>query len=173
MTSTNQDEQDANNEEYAEGVQDGARGDFFSDVHHDLIDDADSIHYKGYAEGREHAREICENQGKEENRCYLTTACVMSRGLPDNCLELTTLREFRDRVLLPTSRGKKAVSEYYRLAPKIVLAVNSGDSEMAQRVWNAVYSQVRRAMSSIRTGDFEGAFKRYEQMTARLKQAHL
>ena len=40
--------------------------------------------------------------GSKENDnggCYLTTACVAARGLPDTCAELQTLRAFRDGIL--------------------------------------------------------------------------
>jgi hypothetical protein len=56
--------------------------------------------------------------------CFLTTACVKIMGKPDDCIELTTLRHFRDTHLLTTEEGKKLVDEYYHIAPKIIEQIN-------------------------------------------------
>lgn len=52
--------------------------------------------------------------------CFLTTACVKIMGKPDDCIELTTLRHFRDTHLLNSAEGKALVKEYYHIAPKII-----------------------------------------------------
>ena len=35
-------------------------------------------------------------KGDTSGGCYLTSACMYSKGLPDDCYELETLRNFRD-----------------------------------------------------------------------------
>ena len=57
-------------------------------------------------------------------RCYLTTACVNTKNLPDDCMELTVLRSFRDGYLVNQPGGKGEVQEYYRTAPKIVEVID-------------------------------------------------
>lgn len=42
--------------------------------------------------------------------CFLTSACVKSKGLPDNCYELTRLRWFRDNILAKTDRARLILS---------------------------------------------------------------
>jgi len=101
----------------------------------------------------------------------LTTACTEAMFLPDNCLELRTLRNFRDRVLMPKLSGRRVVDEYYEIAPKIVQAVNRQSD--AQNIWRNTYSDVRHAVSLVLSSDFEGAFKHYQQMTMKLKENFL
>ena len=56
--------------------------------------------------------------------CYLTTACVNHKGLPDDCYELETLRHYRDTYLKTFDGGRKDVQDYYRVAPGMVAAIN-------------------------------------------------
>ena len=46
-----------------------------------------------------------------------TTACVKSKGLSDDCIELSTLRKFRDEYILNLENGEKDIKEYYDTAP--------------------------------------------------------
>ena len=103
--------------------------------------------------------------------CYLTTACVRAMGLPDDCLELNVLRNFRDRYLMSQPSGRRAVKEYYRIAPEIVQCING--REDAQSIWQATYRDIGYAVSLILSGDFEGAFKHYQQMTSRFQDRYL
>ena len=52
--------------------------------------------------------------------CFLTSACTDFAGLPDDCFELSTLRRFRDEVLVQMPRGQDDIALYYRVAPAIV-----------------------------------------------------
>ena len=116
-------------------------------------------------------RYLLERESSSEDKppslCYLTTACVDAMGLPDDCLELGTLRWFRDRVLLPTKEGKRAVRQYYDEAPEIVQAVNR-DAE-AGGVWKSVYRDVATAVRMVLSGDYQGAFSHYREMAQRLR----
>src|SRR5262249_51645401 len=59
--------------------------------------------------------------GEEAKKaCYISTAAVHALGLPDDGPELNALRRFRDHVLLPTEPGRRAVAEYYEIAPRVV-----------------------------------------------------
>jgi len=109
--------------------------------------------------------------GSSGGICYLTTACVRSMNLPDDCLELNVLRTFRDKILMQEPLGRKAVREYYRIAPEIVQAVEERDD--ARNIWQNTYRDIRHAISLILWGDFEGAFKHYQQMTLGLRGKYL
>lgn len=49
--------------------------------------------------------------------CCFTNACLIAKGLPDNCFELETLRRFRDNELLKTNEGKDLVNKFYKNHP--------------------------------------------------------
>ncbi|MDO8460426.1 MAG: CFI-box-CTERM domain-containing protein [Nanoarchaeota archaeon] len=111
------------------------------------------------------------SKGSSGGPCYLTTTCTSARGLSDNCLELTTLRAFRDQILIPSRTGRELVREYYELAPQIVEAVNtSGNS---QSVWNDVYSDIQRIVGLVKGSKFNEAFNNYRRMTTALKEKYL
>lgn len=63
-------------------------------------------------------------KGDTSGGCYLTSACMYSKGLPDDCYELETLRNFRDTWLKNSEEGREIIKEYYEVAPKIVSAIN-------------------------------------------------
>ncbi|MBU4283638.1 MAG: hypothetical protein KJ968_00895 [Nanoarchaeota archaeon] len=109
--------------------------------------------------------------GSSNSGCYLTTACVRAMGLPDDCLELNVLRNFRDRYLMSQPSGIRAVKEYYRIAPEIVQCID--EREDAQSIWQATYRDIGYAVSLILSRDFEGAFKHYQQMTSRFQDKYL
>ena len=117
-----------------------------------------------------HTKNI-HSKGGSSGVCYLTTACVNARGLPDNCLELTTLRAFRDKVLMSSSVGREVIREYYQVAPQIVERVNALDN--SQRVWNKAYLDIQRTVNLVREGKFNEAFENYKRMTIFLKEKHL
>jgi hypothetical protein len=72
------------------------------------------------------------------SRCFLSSACLISLGLPDDCFELTTLRQFRDRHLLASPEGRRLVEDYYRIAPTIVTRIGT-DSPV---FWRELYGQL-------------------------------
>ena len=103
--------------------------------------------------------------------CYLTTACVNSKGLPDNCLELRTLRNFRDKILMKDSKGKKAIEEYYKIAPLIIESIN--EKRYSQSIWDNLHGDIRKAVSLVKSEDFDSAFNHYKDMTLKLKEKYL
>ncbi|MCI6851018.1 MAG: hypothetical protein MR883_05800 [Clostridiales bacterium] len=78
--------------------------------------------------------------GSGTEGCYLTSACVVARGLPDHCEELQTLRFFRDEYLAKQPGGQAEIEQYYALAPRIVTAINQLPNATA--VWNTVYQEL-------------------------------
>jgi len=102
--------------------------------------------------------------------CYITTACVQARSLPDDCLELNVLRGFRD-MLLQTPSGRGAVREYDRIAPEIVTAVNQ--QVESGRIWDSLYQDIHTAATLVLAGRFAEAFSHYQRMTSSLKEKYL
>lgn len=107
-----------------------------------------------------------------DNGCYLTTACTMAKKLPDDCVELTTLRWFRDNYLLHRDEGTRDIAEYYYIAPKIVNKINC--SADAKDVWDNLYiSLILPCIKLIREGRFEDAYTLYKETTQMLKDKYL
>ncbi|MEK6842235.1 MAG: CFI-box-CTERM domain-containing protein, partial [Nanoarchaeota archaeon] len=133
-------------EDYERGVKVGKEGNVFTDFTNNLsrgvplpTSKAEEIFNKGYDYGAEHRYDSPNKNPSDSDSsssgesgggggCYLTTACVSSRGLSDNCLELNVLRSFRDRILLQTPSGRKAVKKYYQIAPEVVQSINEKDN---------------------------------------------
>ena len=103
--------------------------------------------------------------------CYLTTACVRYKGLPDNCIELSTLRSFRDGYMSSFEQGKRDVEEYYKTAPEIVEKINNSGN--AADIYKELYSDViTPCVDLIREGKNEEAYKKYKAMVKSLKDKY-
>lgn len=61
-----------------------------------------------------------DNSNKRRGFCFITTAVCDYYGKPDDCVELTKLRFFRDNWLMRQKNGPLDVSVYYDCAPDLV-----------------------------------------------------
>ena len=68
--------------------------------------------------------------------CFITSACCEVLGLGDDCFELRSLRDYRDRVLVRTPGGAADIALYYALAPEILRAM---PAEIRRARLSAVY----------------------------------
>jgi hypothetical protein len=119
--------------------------------------------YNGY-----HAGESKESGG---GGCYLTTACTSAEGLPDNCYQLEALRDVRDNTLGISPEGRQLIASYYKLAPKIVRAIDQLPN--ANAIWKDIYADVNVAASLAMSGLPDEAIKHYEEMTLGLAKIYL
>ena len=104
--------------------------------------------------------------------CYLTTACVEARGLPDNCHELTVLRAFRDEYMRSLPNGDCEICEYYFTAPQIIDAIMK--DEKSDEVFDSIYSElVAPCVSLIDSGDNMTAHELYSNYVLMLKERYL
>ena len=85
--------------------------------------------------------------------CFLTTACVNYKGLPDDCVELTTLRLFRDNHMKKSEEGRILVEEYYRIAPSIVEKINNREDK--DKIYDYIYNNVLLCVELIENKKFE------------------
>jgi hypothetical protein len=84
---------------------------------------------------------------KANSGCYISTAAYGSSLAP----ELDTLRDFRDRVLLPRPAGRLLVDHYYQSAPAIAARLGTMDDER----W-AVRGTVGLAVRMVRAREGRG-----------------
>lgn len=75
--------------------------------------------------------------------CFITTAVCEYYGLADDCMEMQTMRNYRDNWLINQPDGKELISEYYDNAPQIVEKMKDSPcySEYCEILWNDYISQ--------------------------------
>lgn len=99
--------------------------------------------------------------------CYLTSACIIAKNLPDNCYELETLRHFRDHWLMEQENGIQLIADYYAKAPKIVSAINEDPNKIS--IYNQIYSNlILPCLRYIENNQFEEAKELYQATTLNL-----
>lgn len=103
--------------------------------------------------------------------CFLTSACIDAKGLPDDCDELQTLRNFRDTYLRSLDGGQEEIVEYYLAAPKIVENIKKRSDSAS--VFDKIYDEmVMPCVELIKAGNNSGAHELYKSYTLRLKQEY-
>jgi hypothetical protein len=102
-------------------------------------------------------------EAKKDESCYITTATVGSLGLPDDCEALTTLRRFRDEVMLTFPSGRREVAEYYKTAPAIVAAINRRPE--APAIYRSIFNEsLAPAVTAVQEGRYAAAYALYRQL---------
>lgn len=114
-------------------------------------------------DGRWRAKRSDAGSEKKKSGCYITSAACELKGLPDNCHQLTVLRNFRDSRLLRSVSGRRLVSQYYRTAPTIA-------SSLSQRQLHRVWSVVERCVAAVESGQYARAVRAYRQMVEQLRR---
>jgi len=113
---------------------------------------------------------IINNGQKGGGCCYITTACVDSMGLSDDCDELTTLRNFRDTYLMNKDNGQELIDLYYSNAPQIVASIHRRpDKEL---ILKELFGIIKNCVNAIKAGDNEYAFQTYCDMVLKLKEEY-
>lgn len=104
--------------------------------------------------------------------CYLTTACVETMGLPDNCHELCAMRALRDGYIRKLPEGDAEICDYYFTAPQIIEAINNGGEP--EKVFSAIYEElVKPCVEAVDSDNFPEAYEHYKLYTAALKDKYL
>lgn len=148
-------------------------GDFYCNKQEEYVD-SDTY----YAYCRAYNYDECEIY-KDDNYerpasggCYLTTACVIAKQLPDNCYELETLRRYRDKWLRKREDGPRLIQMYYNVAPLIVNRINVLESK--DEIYDLIYKKmVKPCVKLIEEEKNEEALLLYKQMTLWLKENYL
>lgn len=104
--------------------------------------------------------------------CFITTAACEHLGKPDDCYELTLLRQFRDGWLASQSGGYELIQEYYRVAPLIVEALNASyDSESLYKdIWDRY---IIPCVRFIEQNSYEACTELYKEMVQNLTETYL
>lgn len=148
--------------EHNEGQEDGADASAFDAAINDLFRHIDPLHTDDYYEGYDHGY----SQQKNSDWCFLTTACVTHAGLPDDCHQLTILREFRDDYVMGLPNGPALVEEYYAVAPTIVQSIMQSPDKAA--VLGRMFGTIQECVSQVESGCAHLAVTSYSQLFHRL-----
>ena len=104
--------------------------------------------------------------------CFLTSACVEARGLPDDCTELTTLRVFRDGYMKSIPTGQADICQYYHTAPTIVAKIRALPN--AAEIFDSIYTElVLPCVELIQSGNNEIAYEKYRNYVKLLQAEYL
>ena len=115
---------------------------------------------------------IYKHEGNSSSSgCFLTSACVEVKGLPDDCHELTTLRTFRDNCMRSTPEGAAEICEYYHVAPGIVGKIRQLPN--AVEVFNRIYDElVIPCVKLIEAGNNQEAHEAYRNYVQKLRSEY-
>ena len=118
----------------------------------------------GWVQDNDNSRD----QGTASGGCFITTACCEYFGLPDNCRELTVLRNFRDNYMADYLEMRKEIESYYNLSPRIVESIQS--SPDSKHIYFKLYKTIRKAVDLIEDKEYEAAYKLYKIMVLDLQK---
>lgn len=103
-----------------------------------------------------------------DSDCFVTTACLASRGLPDNCKELQALRALRDKHVVSTEEGKMLIQRYCEIAPELVSKINRYPNH--KQLYDYIYDTlILPSMEMIESGELEQAKLYYVDYVLGLK----
>ncbi len=103
--------------------------------------------------------------------CFITTAVCDSLGKPDDCYELSTLRAFRDNYMMHHIEGKELISQYYDMAPAIVMRINQ--HKTAELIYHDIYQQyIFPCISLIEQKEYDKCEGLYIEMVHSLKNQY-
>lgn len=103
--------------------------------------------------------------------CFLTTACIQHKHLPDHCEELQLLRGFRDHYMRSSVPGSRLVDDYYKLGPKLVSAIEQDKNKAS--TYRYIYVCIQKACDNIRHLKNEAAREVYTKMVHQLSKKYL
>lgn len=135
--------------------------------------DSDTVHrYCWGYHYEECPRYKAHNPSSGGGGCFLTSACVEAKGLPDDCHELTVLRKFRDEFMKSLPNGQQEIQNYYLIAPAIVNAIKG--NTLSKEIFDSIYNElVIPCVELIEKGLLESAFQKYRSYTLELQAKYL
>lgn len=123
-------------------------------------------------DGKNSCSKSGSGSGSGTEGCYLTSACVVARGLPDYREELQTLRSFRDGYLTQQPEGRAEIAKYYATAPRIVEAINLLPD--ALEIWDRIYEElVKPCVRMIYANKNAEAHQLYKSYAIQLAHSYL
>lgn len=109
--------------------------------------------------------------GSGSSGCFLTTACVQHKQLPDDCDELQTLRMLRDNYMSKTQEGQSLIRQYIAIAPGIVHSINQCENK--SEIYEYMYQHmIMPSVHLVRQGEWQEATDHYMIFVKALKEKY-
>lgn len=110
--------------------------------------------------------------GFKQKLCFVTTAVCRGLNKPQDCKEITLMKQFRDGYFSESEEGKQLIQEYYDIAPTIVKRISreSNPEEKYLYLWN---TYIKRCVEYIEGGRNEECSQLYKAMMAELKAEYM
>jgi hypothetical protein len=129
-----------------------------------------------YVNGGEHdgkwIRDGSNNSGS--GGCFITTAVAQALKKPDDCVELTKFRYFRDTFMQATPEMRAEIAEYYKIAPEICVKIDGKGEEKAAEKYTSIWENfLKPAFEVLESGDKQKAHDLYKNMVLELKSEFL
>lgn len=170
---------DKNTDAYNDGYNQGKDAGMMDDFVHSNFKSSDSSIDKSYNAGWEDGMSdkydsdnshYSGDSGSSDGGgvCFVTSACVKSKGLSDDCAELEILRKFRNEYVLNLDGGAELNKEYKRIAPQIVKKIN--ESSNSTQMYDDIYSDITNMVYLINKKENEQALLAYESMVTGLAE---
>lgn len=165
-----------NNDDYKDGYNSGKEAGWMDQISHNLSDFVPGPDNKSYDAGWKDGIDDKNDDSNSHYRggsddgggggCFVTSACVTAKNLPDNCVELETLRKFRNEYVLTLPEGETLNKEYKRIAPQIVEKINQNSD--ALNIYNDIYSEITNMIYLINKNENKLALASYKSMVINL-----
>ena len=132
----------------------------------------DDIYYK-YCKNYDYSDcPIYKQELPTDSGCFLTTACIKARNLPDDCYELNIMRKYRDSYLITLPTGKEDIMHYYEIAPLIVNRIEAREDSVL--IFCKLYDElVLPCVRLLENNDLYGAYMLYKEKTLELEAEYL
>ena len=106
------------------------------------------------------------------DQCCIVTACIKTKGLPEDCYELKTLRSFRDEYVKTLFDGKEIVSNYYDIASILVNKIY--ELPNSNEIFLDIYSSlVLKSVALIENNKNQQTFFYFKEYIDKLKKKYL
>lgn len=106
-----------------------------------------------------------EKHSSKGTFCFITTAVCEYLGKDDDCVELNTLRAYRDNWLKFQPGGRELIAEYYNIAPLIVSRLKASPqyAVCCEMLWD---EYITPCLCMIAKGEYEDCKQKYIDMVS-------
>ncbi len=113
----------------------------------------------------------CNHYQEISGGCFFTSACCEHFGKPDNCYELTVLRNYRDTYMKALPYGVELIQEYYHIAPTIIEKINNSNNTSDE--YENIYHTIEKCISFIEAAENDKALNEYKNMILYYKNKYI